>query len=140
MKIRTLRCASIVSLLCVCLCGCDTNSEYIKAKESWASIVLDHNDPSTWIDENKAILPTESDAKEIVIGSTIDDVVHLIGKPQREVGYGRIIFEFDLSNSNILRAYFVSDIQQELDSVPEDDSGLIGASFVYLTDFEVVIR
>lgn len=68
---------------------------------------LDHLKPQTWFDENKTALPSSDDVEPIKIGMSIDTVVSLIGKPQRDVGYGAFIFEFDMKDGKVFRTYWL---------------------------------
>ena len=48
--------------------------------------VLDKEDPATWLDPGKTDLPTEDQCAQITVGMSFDEVVALIGRPQRDVG------------------------------------------------------
>lgn len=69
-------------------------------------VELDLDNPTSWFDEEKLILPTYNECAEIKQGMPIDEVVRKIGKPQRDVGSGACIFQFDVSNGSILQIMF----------------------------------
>ena len=59
-----------------------------------------------WIDESKKNFPDEKDTKKIVKDMSLDDVVSYLGKPQREVGSGIWIYEFDFSDEKVFSVSF----------------------------------
>ena len=42
-------------------------------------------------------------------GMTFTEVVELVGRPQREIGSGAVIYEFDLSGGSTYAVYFITD-------------------------------
>ena len=64
--------------------------------------LLDYDDPSSWIDADKKDLPTLDDLENIEIGMSLDEVISIIGKPQRSVGYGAILFTFSIDDGSTL--------------------------------------
>ena len=66
-----------------------------------------------WFEENKKNLPDEKDTKKIVKDMSLDDVVSYLGKPQREVGSGIWIYEFELSDVKVFSVSFSPDKEKE---------------------------
>ncbi len=75
--------------------------------------LLDKEDPSTWVDPDKTSLPTKEQCEQITVGMSLDEVVALIGRPQRDVGSGAILYQFDVEGGAILQIRFDSDVEQE---------------------------
>ncbi len=75
--------------------------------------VLDKENPSTWLDPDKTSLPTKEQCGQITVGMSLDEVVALIGRPQRDVGSGAILYQFDVEGGEILQIRFDSDVEQE---------------------------
>lgn len=66
----------------------------------------DPNDPMTWYSETPSH-PTEEELSQIQIGMSMGSVFFYIGLPQRDVGSGKIILEWDLENGGHLQISFV---------------------------------
>lgn len=75
--------------------------------------LLDKEDPVTWLDPEKTSLPTKEQCEQITVGMSLDEVVALIGRPQRDVGSGAILYQFDVEGGAILQIRFDSDVEQE---------------------------
>ena len=70
---------------------------------------IDKNDKYTWFEINKKNLPDLAACQEITQGMSLNQVINKLGKPQREVGYGAILLQFDLADGKILTITFVED-------------------------------
>lgn len=66
----------------------------------------DPNDPMTWYSETPSH-PTEEELSQTQIGMSMGSVFFYIGLPQRDVGSGKIILEWDLENGGHLQIPFV---------------------------------
>ena len=73
---------------------------------------IDKTDRYTWFDLNKSDLPNLKDCKEVKKGMSLNQVINLLGKPQREVGYGAVLLQFDLDDGSILTITFVDDSEK----------------------------
>ncbi len=101
-------------------------------------IVLDKDNPSSWLDDSKTKLPSIEDAKKLEIGMSLDEVVNAIGKPQR--AYSGSSFDFDLvEKDKVLWALFWNDYAKEEEWMKENDPhGHFGIRFLNLIDFQVL--
>ena len=102
-------------------------------------VILDKEASVSWLDENKSILPDESETKRLKLGMSIDEVILILGKPQRDIGYGAILFEFDLSNGKKLLALFERNSEKENEYKKDSDTHIFGTHYLYLTRFSVEI-
>lgn len=75
--------------------------------------LLDKENPATWLDPDKTTLPTREQCEQITVGMSIDEVVARIGRPQRDVGSGAILYQFDVAGGEILQIRFDLDVEQE---------------------------
>ena len=64
---------------------------------------------NTYIEPNKKELPTPEEFSDVKEGMTFTEVVELVGRPQREIGSGAVIYEFDLSDGSTYAVYFITD-------------------------------
>ena len=100
---------------------------------------LDKENPLTWIDEKKTQLPSIQDVDCLQTGMSLDKVITLIGKPQREIGSGAIIYEFDLANSDKkLIIIFENDTEKEIKYVTDNNLSVFGTHFLSISKFEIV--
>lgn len=99
--------------------------------------LLDREDISSWVNPKKRNLPSVKDVDKISIGMEIQEVVDIIGKPQRIVGSGCIIFEFDLFNGQIFRTWWVTDTEKEKEIQESIDSNIYGSHYVVLFKQEI---
>lgn len=60
----------------------------------------------TWFDINKTDLPSPEKCKNIRVGMSLNQVISEIGKPQRDIGSGVSLFQFDLDDGSILTVTF----------------------------------
>ncbi len=90
-----------------------------------------------WIDESKKNLPTEEDTKKIVKDMSLDDVVSYLGKPQRDVGSGIWIYEFDLSDGKVFSVSFSPDKEKENEFYKENPDAPQQIRFLRVTSFEL---
>ena len=70
---------------------------------------IDKNDIYTWFEIRKAKITDLASAKKITQGMSLNQVIQKLGKPQREVGYGAILLQFDLTDGTTLTITFVED-------------------------------
>lgn len=68
----------------------------------------------TWFDMNKTNLPGLEKCKKIQVGMSLNQVISEIGKPQRDIGSGVPLFQFDLDDGTILTVSF--DIENKLNT------------------------
>ena len=61
---------------------------------------------------------TEKDAEKIKPGMTLDETVNLIGRPQRDVGSGTLIMEWDLNSGKAIDIAYILD--NKYDAVTND--------------------
>lgn len=100
--------------------------------------LLDKENPSTWLDPEKKSLPTREACEQITVGMSLDEVVALIGRPQRDVGAGAILFEFDVEGG-VLQMWLNSDVEQENKYVHDNPNVQVyGTHFLYVTAVEFV--
>lgn len=90
-----------------------------------------------WLDESKKNLPDEEDTKKIVKDMSLYDVVSYLGKPQREVGAGIWIYEFDLSDGKVFSASFSPDKEKENEFYQEHPDAPQQIRFLRVTGFEL---
>lgn len=104
-------------LLSIALAGCDTTNEN-KGNIDDNNIEditvegIDKSDPYTWFDVTKTDLPSLEACKHITNGMTLNQVIRKIGKPQREIGYGATIMQFDVDDGSILTVTFDMDLKK----------------------------
>lgn len=107
---------------------------YLQGDEDIISYeVLDKENPSSWVDESKEIFPTLDEVQSITYGMSLDDVVKLIGKPQKSIGSGLILYGFDIDNydkSAIIS--FRLDYEKELEYCSQSDTRIFGTHFLYV--------
>lgn len=95
--------------------------------------VLDKEEPETWFDENKTILPTLEMAKKVKSGMSLDEVIFILGKPQRDVGCGTFIYEYNLSDGQSFYTTMVNDDALENEYHETHNPKFYGAHFLYVT-------
>ncbi|MCH5172418.1 MAG: hypothetical protein J1F31_06300 [Erysipelotrichales bacterium] len=100
-------------------------------------MVLDKENPTSWFDENKTNLPNEEKVERLKLGMSMDEVVTILGKPQRDNGYGVILFEFDLSNGKKLMARFEKNSELENEYVKNHNTQIYGTHYLYLVEFYI---
>lgn len=71
-----------------------------------AEIPFDKNNPATWLcaAQNGGI--GEDQAEELEVGMTFTEVVALLGRPQRDVGSGSTLAEWDMQSGKVLTVCF----------------------------------
>lgn len=67
---------------------------------------FDKNNPETWIDDENNDKVGYEDAKKIKTGMTFEEIVEILGKPQRDVGSGVVAMEWDISTGEVLYVCF----------------------------------
>lgn len=95
--------------------------------------VLDKEYPETLFDENKTILPTLEMAKKVKSGMSLDEVIFILGKPQRDVGCGTFIYEYNLSDGQSFYTTMVNDDALEKEYHETHNPKFYGAHFLYVT-------
>lgn len=101
-----------------------------------ATNVFDKKNPNTWFEENGKNVITHKDIEQLKIGMSLEQVIDILGKPQKDEGSGAIIFVWKMESNEKLIAYF-------LHKKPEcDESGKnvddISPGDMFLSKFEVV--
>ena len=74
---------------------------------------IDKENIYTWFDINKTDLPSLEECKNIKVGMSLNQVICEIGKPQRDIGSGVALFQFDLDDGSILTISFGIDLEKE---------------------------
>lgn len=71
-----------------------------------AEIPFDKNNPATWFcaAQNGGI--GEDQAEKLEVGMTFTEVVALLGRPQRDVGSGSMLAEWDMQSGKVLTVCF----------------------------------
>lgn len=71
-----------------------------------AEIPFDKNSPATWFcaAQNGGI--GEDQAEKLEVGMTFTEVVALLGRPQRDVGSGSTLAEWDMQSGKVLTVCF----------------------------------
>lgn len=103
-----------------------------------ATEILDKENPSSWFDINKIDLPGIEDAKKIKAGMSLDHIVSILGKPQRDIGSGAIIFEFDLSNCQKADIHLINNTELENAYVKENTTKVYGTHYLYAVSVRIV--
>ena len=87
-------------VLCfICILGFSSCGEQV--------IPYDEGNMDTYLEPDKKDLPTSEEFSKVKEGMSFTEVVNLIGRPQRELGSGAIIYEFDLSDGTVCAVYFI---------------------------------
>lgn len=72
------------------------------------------------LDSDKAKLPEESDVSKLKVGMTYEDVLKILGAPQRRDTGDELVFEYDLKNGEILRLRWINhSVVSEYADLPE---------------------
>ncbi|MCI6357299.1 MAG: hypothetical protein MR766_01525 [Erysipelotrichaceae bacterium] len=95
--------------------------------------ILDKDDPEAWFDENKTILPTLKMAKKVKYGMSLDEVVFILGKPQRDVGSGAFIYEYNLSDGQSFYTSLFNNDELEKEYEETHGTKIYGSYFLYVT-------
>lgn len=71
-----------------------------------AEIPFDKNNPATWFcaAQNGGI--GEDRAEKLEVGMTFTEVVALLGRPQRDIGSGSMLAEWDMQSGKVLTVCF----------------------------------
>ncbi len=67
------------------------------------------SDPNDWFDPSGGNVVQREAAEQICVGMSFDEIVNRIGKPQRDVASGLIIFSWDIKNNEYLVVWFNAD-------------------------------
>ncbi len=87
---------------------------------------IDKNDPYTWFDPAKDVLPTREQCEEIVPDMRLNEVIKKLGKPQRDIGYGAVLYQFDVADGSVFTVRFRKDASGTLsdyDSLVVEEGG-----------------
>ncbi|MDE6585774.1 MAG: hypothetical protein K2K80_03740 [Clostridia bacterium] len=107
----------------ISLAGCDTsdhNPAHNPAGEDITVDGIDKEDTYTWFDLNKTDLPSMEACRQIKEGMSLNQVIDKIGKPQRDIGYGAVLFQFDLADGSVFTVTFDKDFNNDLDKSDYD--------------------
>ena len=74
----------------------------------YASGIFNINDPETWFEEAQNGGIDDDLTKKIRVGMTLEEVVAILGKPQRDTGSGVLLMEWDLKSGKIFVVAFNS--------------------------------
>lgn len=71
-----------------------------------AEIPFDKNNPATWLcaAQNGGI--GEDQAEKLEVGMTFTEAVALLGRPQRDIGSGSVLAEWDMQSGKVLTVCF----------------------------------
>ncbi len=89
---------------------------------------IDKNDPYTWFEVNKEILPTRAQCEAITVGMRLNEVIGKLGKPQRDIGSGAILFQFDVADGSVFTVKFLPDL------LPDSAAGLLQYDRLFVSD------
>ncbi len=89
---------------------------------------IDKTDPRTWFDVQKKVLPTRAQCGAITVGMKLNEVIVKIGKPQRDIGYGACLFQFDVADGSVFTVKFLPD------SLPDSAVGLLQYDRLFVSD------
>lgn len=104
-----------IALLSVILCfavvlpfaGCSPKQNNKVDSEDVTAEGIDKEDVYTWFDVNKSDLPNLSACLEIKEGMSLNQVIKILGKPQRSIAVDSFLFQFDLNYGSVLTITFV---------------------------------
>jgi len=119
----------------ICRLTFDENDGELSVK---SKAILDKEDPSSWFDEDKTRLPDIAIAQSIVPGMSLDDVVAAMGKPQRDVGSGPLIMEFDLSDGGKVDITMYNNSEKENAYQEERATRVYGTHYLYVFSIRFV--
>lgn len=94
---------------------------------------FDFEDTDTWFDEEKTDLPSLEQCQKITVGMSFTDVLRTVGKPQRDMGYGAMWFQFDIDDGTVLNLWFDLDGEKEFDYVQNNPHSVYGTHFLYVS-------
>lgn len=110
----------LLGILCACTGPVETPAQTSSTgKDLLAGTHFDPNDPTTWYSDTSAF-PTAEDIARVQVGMSLTEVVKILGLPQRDVGSGKVIMEWELKAENNLRIVFGKKLNTE--DLPEADS------------------
>ena len=98
-----------IAMLCGLLCSCSDKSVEIQPDSTTVATELTYEGFSIQLDSDRKELPERKTAEQITENMTISEVYSLMGKPQRDVGSGLIILEWDLNTADTLQVVFTKD-------------------------------
>ncbi len=110
----------ILPLLCAAACAvslaaCTTSdnrsqggqgSQNTQSSQTATAPYVDKEQPDTWFEWKKNNLPTLAQCKQIQPGMSLNDVILKIGRPQRDIGYGAWVLQFDVKDGGALTITF----------------------------------
>lgn len=104
--------------------------DIIKDDEDITAEGIDKDDVYTWFDTNKTDLPSLEMCREITYGMRLNQVIRKIGKPQRDIGHGTWVFQFDIADGSVFTVTFVLDTEKARPTTPTYDCLIVyGADF-----------
>ncbi len=85
--------------------------------------------------EDKKELPTVEQYKKIKVGMSLDEVDRLIGKPQRDIGSGVNLYQFDIEGGSVLEMTFFLDVEKENEYVHNNPyAAVYGSHCLYVAE------
>lgn len=110
MKRKQLALVLVLALLLGLLCSCAVPDETpvetsTTSKDALSGTNFDPKDPMTWYSDTPSY-PTDEDIARIQPGMTLTEVFRIIGLPQRDVGSGKIIMEWERDTDKPLQIVF----------------------------------
>ena len=98
-------CASATVLICSATGAFKTSGAGASVAYS-AEIPFDKNNPATWFcaAQNGGI--GEDQAEKLEVGMTFTEAVALLGRPQRDIGSGSMLAEWDMQSGKVLTVCF----------------------------------
>lgn len=109
----TLVVAVLLGMLCSCAVPDETPAETsTTCKDALSGTNFDPKDPMTWYSDTTSC-PTAEDIARIQPGMTLTEVFRIIGLPQRDVGSGLIIMEWERDTEKPLQIVFNKKLSDE---------------------------
>ena len=81
----------------------------------YAAGAFDKYNPDTWFETTSTGGISDRKAEKVTVGMTLEEVVDILGKPQRDTGSGTVIMEWDMRSGKILVVCFNSDPNDHYD-------------------------
>ena len=89
------------------LAGCRAEGQGENAQNGVPPEGVDKSDVYTWFEVGKHPLPDREQCQKIVAGMSLNEVIRALGRPQRDVGYGASLFQFDVADGSVFTVTFV---------------------------------
>ncbi len=82
------------------------NTQSSRNTQNVTAPYIDKEQPDTWFEWKKNNLPTLAQCQQIQTGMSLNDVILKIGRPQRDIGYGAWVLQFDIRDGGALTISF----------------------------------